>query len=52
MTCFDGPCTGESSTNTPRSFGHGSAVVLRILVCIAQLDIAAWTLPLKFQPAL
>ena len=48
MTCFDEPCTGESSTNTPRSFGHGSAVVLlRILVCIAQFDIATWILSLE-----
>jgi hypothetical protein len=48
MTRFDGPCTGESSTKTPRSFGHGSGVVLRILVCIAQFDIAKWILSLEF----
>jgi hypothetical protein len=48
MTRFDGPCTGESSTNAPRSFGHGSPVVLRILVRIAQFDMATRILSLEF----
>ena len=36
----------------PGSIRRGRPIARRIVVCIAQLDIAEWILPLKFQPAL
>ena len=38
-------------TDLPGSIQRGRPIARRIVVCIAQLDIAAWILPLKFQPA-
>ncbi len=48
---FDGLYTGECSTNAPRSVGYGIPHVLRIVVRIAQFDIATWVLSFEFQCA-